>query len=75
MTVPDCIAEYYKLAGGIFGRPRPICEVHVGIVFINKFNTDKLETTLRDVERRRSAQPNDEEKTTTFKSDQHLCKT
>ncbi|KAM7213897.1 hypothetical protein V8F06_010716, partial [Rhypophila decipiens] len=55
MPVEDCLAEYNRFGGSVFGKPRTFHQVGKrGILFTNtKFKTSHLEDAIKDVIRRR----------------------
>ena len=76
MTVPDCIAEYQNLASTIFGKPRLVCALRVGVLPVNKYNTERLEKVFREVQQRRSEQQQEDgHRTTEFACSKDVCKT
>ncbi|KAK4168356.1 acyl transferase/acyl hydrolase/lysophospholipase [Cladorrhinum sp. PSN259] len=57
MSTYDCLGEYERLAGRVFGQPRKINEMtFLGMLNLtkrNKFSTTNLELAIKDVVRRR----------------------
>lgn len=77
MPVEDCMEEYRKLGGVIFGKPRHIH--HAGIMGIlpikrNKFSSESLESTIKDVIRRRGEISSDHDDAMLFNTPKGLCR-
>jgi hypothetical protein len=78
MPVDDCIEEYSNLAGGVFGKPRAIHAMTlVGAVpGLNrtKYDTNKLESAIKDVFRRRGEEAVDSDDMMRFQTPTGLCR-
>ncbi|KAK4162953.1 acyl transferase/acyl hydrolase/lysophospholipase [Cladorrhinum sp. PSN259] len=78
MTVDDCISEYEKLAGDVFGHPRTFHQVGSLGAFIHrhKFSASKLERAIKDVVQRRGETPNnrDDSEAVLFGTPRGLCR-
>lgn len=72
MPVSDCIAEYKKLGGAVFGKPRFFNAITFGILGVrrHKYDTRRFATVIqRLIEERLDGHSNKP-----FKFDQDLCK-
>lgn len=76
MPVKDCIDEYKRLAGPVFGNPRPFHQVGKrGVIFRkNKFSTTNLEDAIKDVVRRRGEMANGHDDAMVFRTPKGLCR-
>lgn len=76
MTVPDCIDEYKKLGGSVFGKPRFFTELRFPFLTSRKkYDAEKLQRVFKEVTTRRNQQPTNETLFITFPTDHDLCKT
>lgn len=75
MTVPDCIVEYEKLGEKVFGRPRHLITLNLGLIDRTKYDAEDLTKVFQDVAKRRSEQGNRNQRRITFPSKRGLCKT
>ncbi|KAK3984988.1 acyl transferase/acyl hydrolase/lysophospholipase [Cladorrhinum sp. PSN332] len=61
MSAHDCLGEYERLAGLVFGRPRHVYEMSLQGVMLfskrHKFSTANLEFAIKDVVKRRGEKP------------------
>jgi hypothetical protein len=73
MPVDDCIEEYKKLGGRIFGKPRHFHELIRPLYWIGrtKYDAIRLVDVINDVIERRGKRDGD----TRFESDADLCRT
>jgi hypothetical protein len=69
MSVDDCLYEYERLAGKIFGKPRPLA---LGAILWHKYSGKKLEKAIKDVTRRHG---NIHPFGCNFSLDEDLCRT
>ncbi|KAK3321368.1 acyl transferase/acyl hydrolase/lysophospholipase [Cercophora scortea] len=78
MPVEDCLEEYKRLAGNVFGKPRLIHKVGVlgaiGVTKQTKFKTEKLEHAIKDVLRRRGERALDSSDMMLFQTQTGLCR-
>ena len=73
MPVSDCIAQYKRLGGSVFGKPRWFNAINFGIFGVrrHKYDTAKFEAVIRSlIEERLGGLPRKP-----FKFDQDLCRT
>lgn len=57
MTVKDCLLEYKSMAQKIFGKPRFISQLNIGIVRWPKYNAAGVRKAFEEVTRRRGEKP------------------
>ena len=74
MTVPDCIDEYEKLGGNVFGKPRFFTMLNFGFVDRTKYDAENLKRVFQDVTKRRTEKDMGQRRIT-FPSKRGLCKT
>ncbi|KAK3684050.1 acyl transferase/acyl hydrolase/lysophospholipase [Podospora appendiculata] len=78
MPVEDCLEEYKRLAGNVFGKPHLIHKVGVlgaiGLARQTKFKTEKLEQAIKDVLRRRGERALDSSDMMLFQTQTGLCR-
>ncbi|KAK0713705.1 acyl transferase/acyl hydrolase/lysophospholipase [Lasiosphaeria miniovina] len=76
MPVEDCLDEYKRLAGSIFGSPRWVHKVGFPGLVINKnkFSTANLEGTIKDVIRRRGEAANVQDEAMLLTTQKGLCR-
>ena len=71
MPVSDCITEYERLGGQVFGKPRRFHGWNIPFLKRTKYSTSKFTEVTKDLLKRR-LQP---ETRHVFKFDKDLCKT
>lgn len=77
MPVEDCIEEYKRLGGSIFGKPRLFHQVGwqaLAKISRNKFATTPLEGAIKDVIRRRGEISSDQDDAMAFRTPKGLCR-
>jgi hypothetical protein len=77
MPVEDCVQEYKKLGGDVFGNPRIFHGAGwqaLAKVSKNKFATTSLENAIKDVVDRRGEVSSDGNKTMGFRTAKGLCR-
>ena len=78
MPVEDCLEEYKKLAGGIFGNPRHIHKKgllgYLNLSSRTKYDTEQLQDAIKDVLRRRGEVAIDSSDMMLFQTQTGLCR-
>jgi hypothetical protein len=76
MPVEDCLAEYERLAGSIFGSPRWFHEAGMfgAVRRKNKFSATNLEEAIKDVIRRRGEVANVQDEAMLISTQKGLCR-
>jgi hypothetical protein len=76
MPVEDCIVEYQRFAGSVFGHPRWVHQAGVlgSISRKNKFKTTNLENAIKDVTRRRGEKANDADEAMIYSTPKGMCR-
>lgn len=76
MSVQDCLEEYKRLAGSVFGHPRHLHQAgQLGVlVQRNKYATTNLENAIKDVMRRRGEVAHDHDDAMQFRTPKGLCR-
>jgi hypothetical protein len=54
MTARDCLHEYEQVSHQIFGQPRLVSQLNVGIVPWSKYDAKNMERAVQEVTSRRS---------------------
>jgi hypothetical protein len=75
MTVPDCLYEYERLGGEIFGKPRFFIQLHFGLGNRTKYKAARLKKVFEAVTARRSEFLQETDARITFPSKRGLCRT
>ena len=47
MTVLDCLSEYKVLGGSVFGSPRSLAQIRVGLGNKTKYKSSKVEKVIQ----------------------------
>lgn len=78
MSVDDCMEEYHKLAGDVFGHPRKLHMINTVIIPRHKYNEKVLETAIKKVARHRSEATSREATSSAgkvrFKTESGICR-
>lgn len=76
MTIRDCLFEYRKLGEEVFGKPRIISTLGIGVGMRYKYKAARLEKVFKDVSIKRNEKPEPEDMSQiTFQSGRGLCAT
>jgi hypothetical protein len=75
MTIQDCIEEYEGLGREVFGKPRILCTMRLGVGNRAKYSASKLEKVFEDVSVRRNEHLSELDRNIHFPSGPGLCKT